>query len=64
LPIKYKPKHPKEGRNTRNKNGRTTSKKTKEPSKRAKNKGNIKVPEPSWVMMRSISNKERGGGPI
>jgi hypothetical protein len=46
LPIKYKPKHAKEGE-YKEQNGRTMSKKTKEPSKRANYKGNIKVPEPS-----------------
>jgi len=40
------------------KNGRTTSKKTKEPSKRANHKGNIKVPEPSQVV-REEDQSER-----
>jgi len=50
------------GRNTRNKNGRTTRpRRPKNHLRGRKTRGNIKVPEPSWVMMRSISNKERGG---
>jgi hypothetical protein len=42
--------------------GLATIKKTKEPPKRANHKGNIKFPKPPPVM-RSISNKERGGSP-
>jgi hypothetical protein len=45
LPIINKPKHPKEG-NTRNKMEGPTSKKTKEPPKRANYKGNMKLPNP------------------
>ncbi len=41
-------------------NGRTLSKKTKEPPKRVNHEGNIKFLNLLSVM-RSISNKERGG---
>jgi hypothetical protein len=48
LPIINKPKHPpkKKKGNTRNKMEGPMSKKTKEPSKRANHKGNIKFPNP------------------
>ncbi len=42
--------------------GLATTKKTKEPPKRANHKGNIKFASPPPVI-RSISNKERGGSP-
>jgi hypothetical protein len=45
LPIINKPKHPQRG-NTRNKMEGLTSKKTKEPPKRANHKGNIKFSNP------------------
>jgi hypothetical protein len=45
MPIKYKPKHRKRGI-MRNKREGPTSKKTKEPHKRANRKGNIKFPIP------------------
>jgi len=47
LPIINKPNHPKRMGNTRNKMEGPTSKKTKEPLKRANNKGEHQVLEPS-----------------
>jgi hypothetical protein len=61
LPIKNKPKHPRKG-NPRNKMEGPTSKKTKEPPKRANHNSNIKFLKPPPIV-RSISNKERGGLP-
>jgi hypothetical protein len=47
LPIINKPKQPKKkGGNTRNKMEGSTSKKTREPSKRVNHKGNIKFLNP------------------
>jgi hypothetical protein len=46
LPIINKSKHPKRRWNTRNKMEGPTSKKTKEPPKRANHKRNIKFPNP------------------
>jgi hypothetical protein len=45
--IRNKPKHPNRG-NTRNKMEGPTSKKTKEPPKRANHKGNIMFPYPHF----------------
>jgi hypothetical protein len=46
LSIISNPKHPKKRGNARNKMEGPTSKKTKEPPKRVKHKGNIKFPNP------------------
>jgi hypothetical protein len=56
LPIINKPKHPKKGEYKEQYMKGPTSKKTKEPPKRANPEGNIKFWQP---LMRSISNTRR-----
>jgi len=57
LPIINKPKHPKKGRN-KEQNGRTHVQEDNKTTKEGKPQRNVKFSNP---LVRSISNRERGG---